>query len=68
MKRDGWTDNFAKCTNELLHCNYNVLGCMGTREYIYMSRPLPCFERVLPLVGAIDQTVNNCNDDDDDNC
>ena len=29
----GWTDNFAKCTNELLHCNYDLCGNMGTKEY-----------------------------------
>ena len=66
VKRDGWTDNFAKCTNELLHCNYDMVGCMGCKEYLYIRRPLPCFERMLPLVGAVDQTVNDCNDDDDE--
>ena len=67
VKIDGWTDNFTKYTNKLLHVNYDVVGCMGTKEYLYMRRPLPCFERLLPLVGAVDETVNDCNDDDD-NC
>ena len=66
VKREGWTDNFAKCTNELLHVNYDLAGCMGTKEYLYMRRSLPCFERMLSLVGAVDQTVNDCNDGDDD--
>ena len=65
VKREGWTDNFAKCTNELLHMNYDVMDCWGSKEYLNMRRPLPCFERMLPLVGAVDETVNDCNDDDD---
>ena len=32
IKKEGWTDNFTKCTNELLHCNYDYVGCMGTRD------------------------------------
>ena len=34
--RVGCTDNFAMCTNELLYCNYDVFGNMGTKEYLYM--------------------------------
>ena len=63
-KRDGWTDNFAKCTNELLHCSYDVCGNMGCKEYLYMRRPLPCFERMLPLVGTVGRWFEDCHEND----
>ena len=63
-KRDGWTDIFAKCTNELLHCSYDVCGNMGCKEYLYMRRPLPCFERMLPLVGTVERWFEDCHEND----
>ena len=66
VKRDGWTDNFAKCTNELLHCNYDVCGNMGCKEYLYMRRPLPAFERMLPLVITVERWFDDCNEYDDE--
>ena len=66
MKRNGWTDNFAKCTNELLHCNYDLCGNMSTKEYVYMRRPLPAFERMLPLVITVDRWLREDEEQDDE--
>ena len=66
MKRKGWTDNFAKCTNELLHCNYDLCGNMSTKEYVYMRRPLPAFERMLPLVITVDRWFRESEEQDDE--
>ena len=55
MKADAWTDNFSMCTNE--HVNYDVADCWGCKEYLYMRRYLPCFERMVPLVGAVNEAV-----------
>ena len=65
-KREGWTDNFAKCTNELLHCNYDLCGNIGTKECLYMRRPLPAFERMLPLVITVDRWFWESEEQDDE--
>ena len=66
QKRDGWTENFNKCTNELLHCNYDLCGNMGTKEYLYMRRPLPAYLRMLPLVGTVERWFDDSEDLDDE--
>ena len=65
-KRDGWTENFNQCTNELLHCNYDLCGNMGTDEYLYMRRPLPAYLRMLPLVGTVERWFDDSEDLDDE--
>lgn len=57
MKADAWTDNFSMCTNE--HVNYDVADCWGCKEYLYMRRYLPCFERMVPLVRASSYLKND---------
>ena len=65
-KREGWTQNFNQCTNELLHCNYDLCGNMGTKEYLYMRRPLPAYLRMLPLVGTVERWFDDSEDQDDE--
>ena len=62
----GWTDNFAKCANELLHCNYDLCGNMSTKEYLYMRRLLPAFERMLPLVITVERWFDDSEEQDDE--
>ena len=65
-KREGWTQNFNQCTNELLHCNYDLCGNMGTKEYLYMRRPLPAYLRMLPLVGTVERWFWDAEEQDDE--
>ena len=59
VKAKEWTDDLYKCANELLHVNYDVVDCWGCRHYLYMRRPPPAFERLVPLVGAVNEAVND---------
>lgn len=47
------TKDFQPCVKEFLHLGYDVADCWGSKEYLYMRRPLPLFKKVVNLMSLI---------------
>ena len=43
------TSDYKTVLKEFGQLNYDLVDCWGSREYLYMRRPLPCFERIADL-------------------
>ena len=39
---------------------------MGTKEYLYMRRPLPAYLRMLPFVGTVERWFWDAEKQDDE--
>ena len=48
-KKRRWTSNYKTVLTEFGHLNYDLVDSWGSREYLYMRRRLPCFERIADL-------------------